>query len=225
MLVLPNMGLVKWESLNDNFSHEQLAANWQLMDEHDHTSGKGKQIPFGGLAEGSVGYANLRSDVIEKVTTGVVWYTPKYIATEQTRESTSFGTMATADEIPNVEVPLRGIIGVGYTGLFKSSVSGAGRVTLFIGSNQIKAASGAAASPPVFEASSSTTVWTTVESNTGLFATVATESFVTTGQSFSGFAYIFGLPAGKYNLSMQYRATSGNVTAKERTLSAMVFGH
>lgn len=58
------MGLVKWESINDFFSHEQLAANFAALDEHNHTLGKGVQIPYGGLAEHAVGAENLREGVI-----------------------------------------------------------------------------------------------------------------------------------------------------------------
>lgn len=65
MIVLPNMGLVKWDSLSDYFSHEQLAANFEALDNHNHTSGKGVQIPYGGLAEQSVGKENLREGVID----------------------------------------------------------------------------------------------------------------------------------------------------------------
>lgn len=66
MIVLPNMGLVKWDSINDYFSHVQLAANMEALDSHNHTAGKGVQIPYGGLAEQSVSFSNLRSDVTEK---------------------------------------------------------------------------------------------------------------------------------------------------------------
>lgn len=64
MIVLPNMGLVKWDSINDYFSHEQLAANFQSLDEHNHTAGKGKPIAYGGLAEQSVGPENLREGIL-----------------------------------------------------------------------------------------------------------------------------------------------------------------
>lgn len=65
MIVLPNMGLVKWDSINDFFSHEQLAGNFQAIDEHNHTPGKGKQIPYGGLGEQSVGKENLREGAFD----------------------------------------------------------------------------------------------------------------------------------------------------------------
>lgn len=64
MIVLPNMGLIKWDSINDFFSHEQLASNFGAIDEHNHTAGKGVQIPYGGLAEQAVGTENLREGVI-----------------------------------------------------------------------------------------------------------------------------------------------------------------
>lgn len=55
-----NMNLVKWPDLTDNFSHTELATNFDLIDSHDHTTGKGVQIPYGGLAALSVDQAVLR---------------------------------------------------------------------------------------------------------------------------------------------------------------------
>lgn len=72
MIILPNMGLFKWDSINDFFSHEQLAANFQALDEHDHTTGKGEQIPYGGLAEQSVGLENLREIVLGSFSGGPI---------------------------------------------------------------------------------------------------------------------------------------------------------
>lgn len=69
MIVLPNMGLVKWDSINDAFSHEQLAANFTALDNHNHTAGKGVKIPYGGLEDQSVSVANLRTDVLERFAT------------------------------------------------------------------------------------------------------------------------------------------------------------
>src|SRR4051812_17888140 len=45
----------------------------------------------------------------------VVWYTPKVTATEQTRESATYGTLTTADEISSVVLPENGLIMVGFT--------------------------------------------------------------------------------------------------------------
>lgn len=70
----PNMSLTKWDDLNDYFSHAQLAANFQAIDEHDHTSGRGAQIPAGGLAPLSVSAANLQEGVftVEKIADGSI---------------------------------------------------------------------------------------------------------------------------------------------------------
>jgi hypothetical protein len=47
---LPNMGLKQWNLAPDTFSYTELAQNFQLLDDHDHTTGKGLQIPTGGIA-------------------------------------------------------------------------------------------------------------------------------------------------------------------------------
>jgi hypothetical protein len=77
-VTLPNMGLVKWDGLNDKFSHEQLAANFQALDDHDHSDGKGVRIPAGGLAPLSVSAANIQDGAFtpEKLVDGAVT-TPK----------------------------------------------------------------------------------------------------------------------------------------------------
>lgn len=50
----PKMGLRVWNSLNDPYDHEQLADNWAKVDFHDHTPGRGLQIPTEGLFDGAV---------------------------------------------------------------------------------------------------------------------------------------------------------------------------
>lgn len=54
MAVTPNMGLIKWSALADPYDHTQLAGNFQKIDEHDHTSGKGIQIPTAGIADNAI---------------------------------------------------------------------------------------------------------------------------------------------------------------------------
>lgn len=62
--VTPNMNLTKWDSVSDYFSHAQLAANFQAIDDHDHTTGKGTQIGYGGLSALTVGASELRTDAV-----------------------------------------------------------------------------------------------------------------------------------------------------------------
>jgi hypothetical protein len=64
MQTTPNMSLIKWDQVGDYFSHAELASNWQLVDDHDHSPGKGKKIPFGGLGSGSVSSTELRADAV-----------------------------------------------------------------------------------------------------------------------------------------------------------------
>lgn len=57
--ITDNMGLTVWDNVNDYFNHSELAANFEALDDHDHTTGKGVQVPAGGLAPASVSTANL----------------------------------------------------------------------------------------------------------------------------------------------------------------------
>lgn len=50
----PKMGLKVWNLLTDPYDHAQLADNWAKVDQHDHTEGKGAQIPTGGIADGAI---------------------------------------------------------------------------------------------------------------------------------------------------------------------------
>lgn len=236
MIVLPNMGLVKWDTVNDNFSHEQLAANWTAVDEHDHTVGKGKSIPYGGLAEQSVGPENIREGVAtavaEQIHIPIKWYGPKVIAPEETRENTVFGKLPTADEVSGVVVAANQLVLVAYSALTKPSVTGAGRAAIFIGSNQLKIPSTTFTVPAVVEASSSTNEgFATLSSQAnGLISSTGGNAFVTTGmvlsatESKGGFTIVQRLAAGTYAFSVQYRSTSGSYAAKERILWVGVLG-
>jgi hypothetical protein len=157
------------------------------------------------------------------------WQTPTVIATEETRENVAFGTLTTADEVKSVVLPANGLFAIGYTAIFKSSVSNAGRAAIFIGANQLKnAATGA---PLVEEIATATTELSTLgTTSSGLSRSngSAATAFVTTGQILGpgtggGLTYVFAA-AGTYNISVQFKATSGSVTAKERKLWVGVLG-
>jgi len=72
--VTPNMNLTKWDSISDYFSHAQLAANFDAIDDHDHGSGKGTPIVAGGIATGAVNAAALQTDsvIAAKIENGAV---------------------------------------------------------------------------------------------------------------------------------------------------------
>lgn len=161
----------------------------------------------------------------------VTWYTPKVIATEESRTNVAYGTLTTADEITGVVLPENGLIMVGYMALVKNSVESAGRVAIFLGANQLKTTAGA--SPPIVQETNLSNVgFNGVGTNgTGLgHGSNAAQAFVTTGMSVggetagsSGLVAIFAA-AGTYTVSVQYKASSGSITAKERKLWVYTLG-
>lgn len=159
----------------------------------------------------------------------VTWYAPKIIATEETRENVAYGTLTTKDEIASVILPENGLIVIGYQANVKSSVASAGRLAIFIGANQIKVVG---TTVPVVQEGGTGGGGFTQASTSANGLTVAGEgtSFVTTGQVLAsslaqggGFCYVYAA-AGTYNISVQYKASSGNVTAKERKLWVYTLG-
>lgn len=62
-----NMALSVWDGLDDSYSHGQLAANWDAVDQHDHTPGKGKPLPTAALQDHSVTNAKLAPDSVTTV--------------------------------------------------------------------------------------------------------------------------------------------------------------
>lgn len=55
-----NMGLVKWSELTDPYDHTQLSGNFQKIDEHDHTSGKGKRLSGASLESEAINTPQLK---------------------------------------------------------------------------------------------------------------------------------------------------------------------
>lgn len=145
------------------------------------------------------------------------------IAKEETRESATFGTLPTADLIKEVKVGEKGLLRIGYSARFKSSVSGAGKAAIFLGANQLKLYT---TEPKVQMVSTVGTTFRHLSTSWGGLTTStsgeATGADVTTGQLISasiegGMAELWVAP-GTYEVSVQYKATSGSATGKERRL-------
>jgi hypothetical protein len=60
-LVSPKMALKIWNLLSDPYDHDQLADNWAKVDQHDHTSNRGVQIPTEGIFDGAITSSKLAS--------------------------------------------------------------------------------------------------------------------------------------------------------------------
>lgn len=174
------------------------------------------------------------------------------IATEQSRENTAYGTLATPDEV-TVALPENGLLIVNYSAMWSQSVASAARAAIFIGTNQLKAYGGAG--PPNAESArmtAGTAAFFLLSSHpiglvSGTYSGYAGDA--TTGQSgglakvcyyevgaeayetgpatkvesaAGGACEIRGLPAGTYKVGVQFKASSGTVTAKNRALTARV---
>lgn len=199
------------------------------LGEPNSTAGPKWLAQFKGMNDVLNSENDLTAEGIAKGTLGRL-YTPTIIATEQTRESATFGTLTTKDEVTSVVLPENGLIAIGFWGKVKCSVGSAGRVAIFLGANQLKIA--ADTGPLVQEGSIAGTEFTTVTTGPlGISGTAKdTSSAVTTGQLLAsqggntgGLAYVFAA-AGTYTISVQFRATSGSITAKERKLWVGVLG-
>lgn len=139
------------------------------------------------------------------------------IATEQEREATEYGKLMTPDEV-TVTLPESGFLVINFRAVAKSSVSGDGRVALFMGPNRIVSAygSGGGYMETAIGGTSENAVYV-AES-----AILSTESSyggdVTTGQLIGNGALEVFAAAGTYVISAQYKATSGKITVKNRKL-------
>jgi hypothetical protein len=156
-------------------------------------------------------------------------YPAKVINTEESRTSTAYGTMATADEITGVVVPANGVVMITYEAIVKSSVSEAGVVSLFIGANQIAipgpSLENCFVGTKVSEAFGRiyTSPTQAISGNLGQFGFGSATTVLTTGRVINPIQ-ILDVAAGTYTVSVKFKATSGSVTAKERVLRVEVHG-
>jgi hypothetical protein len=82
MYLSPAMSLDIWNTTSDPYSHEQLADNFLRIDQHDHSTGKGSQIPTAGIrdyaitsskiAPGAVGSEQIATNLAISVPTGTI---------------------------------------------------------------------------------------------------------------------------------------------------------
>jgi hypothetical protein len=63
-LLTPNMNLTAWTDGTDSYSHTDLANDWSIIDGHDHTPGKGVQIPSAGIANNAITTTKIIDDAV-----------------------------------------------------------------------------------------------------------------------------------------------------------------
>lgn len=196
----------------------------------------------GNLRTESVTAEKLSNAILEAtgINTGTVRRGKLNIATAQSRTNVAYGYLETADKI-TVHLPTESLIGIGYQATWQESVAGAGRAAIFIGANQLKVAPGGSAvgsSPTTPEANTSSAANVNLDLilttyNAGLISeqmasAVGYTGDVTTGQalgSTSGGGPCFAFAReGTYEVGVQFKATSGTITAKNRKLWVWTLG-
>lgn len=145
------------------------------------------------------------------------------ISKEESREGATFGTLPTADLIKEVVVGEKGLVRIGYSARFKSSVSGAGKAAIFLSANQLR--SYTTESKPQQCATSGTAFRQLTTAPAGLLtstAGTATGADVTTGQAIcaglEGGMVALWVAAGTYEVSIRFLTSEGTISAKERRL-------
>jgi len=152
------------------------------------------------------------------------WYAPKEIVTEETRSNVAFGTMTTADEITGVALPAGGVIRIAYRAIWKSSVSSAGEARITLNGTGVSAIAANGVEKIATQGTTNRILMTNPASGEGVrpfqngkeVSTMPTSGLMPWWEVFA--------PAGTYAVAIQFLATSGSVTVKERVLQVEVHG-
>lgn len=157
------------------------------------------------------------------------------ISAEETRSTTSYGTLTTPDRVSGIVLPANGLIFVHYHAMAKNASGGTtGQYAIFLGANQLKTkGSSGATVPGVQEGNingSATTFYGLIGTNgvgvqNGAQTGADYTGDVTTGQIVAGLSNISGGPvaifaaAGTYDITIQFKAAASNtISVKNRNL-------
>lgn len=168
------------------------------------------------------------------------WYTPKVIATEESRTNATFGTLTTADEIKEVKLAENGLILVIYEALWKESSAGLGRAGIFLNETIVEKQTNSTPSEQ-FGVTDAANVgkfrYLGTAGGAGLKGDLASGAIdespapVTTGNLVgqgsvlgSGLPSLIEAAAGTYKISIRVKSSSGSVTMKNRKLWVATLG-
>lgn len=154
------------------------------------------------------------------------------VATEESRSNVAYGLLTTPDRVQNVVLPADGLIIIRYEATWKESVNDAALAAIFIGATQLKYMDGIATISPQAQETD------TDYGGTNTFLLMGTFSLglksagqgsypgtATTGQNFGlGGPVEVTAAAGTYDISVQFKASSGSVTVKNRRLLVETYG-
>lgn len=143
----------------------------------------------------------------------------------ESRTNVAFGTMPTPDQVTGIVLPTSGLIRVWYQAAWQESVASAASAAIFVGASQLQlAGAGAPAAQSASVADSGTPavnrpLFTTPSGlSSGSPSSTNYTGDVTTGQVLGGGPVDIFAAAGTYTVSVQFKASSGSVTALNRKL-------
>jgi hypothetical protein len=196
-------------------------------------------------ANGNIDETNLANGTAQRLglnNSGNVGRGKSIIAASEVRTGTTYGLMTTPDRVQGIVLPTDGIIDILFLAYWAESVDAAGRAAIFIGANQLTVSQIGVAAPAVQEASNSgaaniaqplSTTWYGLTSGGNAANATGTSTPATTGQAiavhnatpstdqagaFAGGSCKVFAAAGTYDVSVQFKASSGTVTALNRRL-------
>ncbi|HEX2070886.1 MAG TPA: hypothetical protein VHF90_04470 [Thermoleophilaceae bacterium] len=150
------------------------------------------------------------------------------IAGEESRSSTAFGLLSTPDQVTNIDVPTNGKLRISYLAAWKGDTENASiTAAIFLGSDQLMSASAFHAGLVTpSEGSASIGIFHGKYSPLRTSADGLTVQHVSVVTTFSGYpttgVIVSQLEAfvatGTYTVSVQFKASAGSVSVKDRRL-------
>jgi hypothetical protein len=161
------------------------------------------------------------------------------VDTAETISSVGYSLLTTPDRVSNIVLPEDGFLVVLFSAVWWESVNDAARASIFIGANQLKVnkqgtgqviqEAGIEGNPNIETAltsypgglrgslGSNASGDFTPEITTGQAIAIVQSDEAQNTEAMGGPCYIFAA-AGTYNISVQYKVSSGNVTVRDRKL-------
>jgi len=223
---MPNFSVNNTISPGDPSDANKAMANWTGLVNNLNRSGGGG-LDGDNLTATAASQLGLSDTVGPATRRGAV-----SIATAESTSSATYTTLTTPDKVSSVVLPTNGLLLIGYVALWQNSVGSAGRAAIFIGANQLKnyPTTGGVATVQEVTGNNSTGVNTVLASNqiglggsTGSATTEVTTG-VTVGNANNGGFAVVTAAAGTYDISVQFKASSGSVTVQNRHLWVWTIG-
>lgn len=153
---------------------------------------------------------------------------------QETFTQAAYANAPTPDRCQNVVLPSNGLLAVGFFALWKAGAAATCSAAIFLGANQLRAPSltapAAVGVQEVSKVAAAATGYGNIETTEyglegSLMTAGADESIVTTGLVLNdaghtldgGICYIWAA-AGTYDVSVQYKSSTGSLSIKERRL-------